>query len=152
MILGYCNKQLKKTDIVSKRGGVPHFTSLRLNEAKAKNLYAALLADGSIKQEITEGEFIYYMLGIGTEIPSKKIIWYDTTVRLSFLIRELTEKEPEEGNQPPPEWSNAARIFESAKNGEVRDVVLKNAYQQAISYSKQSNKHIKYYHDLVKNL
>ena len=146
MVLGYCNKRLKKTDLVSKRGGVPHFTSLRLNEAKARKLYAALLTDGSIKQEITEGEFVYYMLGLGTEIPSKKIAWYDTNVRLSFLIRELAEE-----NQPP-EWSNAARVFESVKNGELGDDGLKNAYQQAVNQSKQADKHIKYYQDLVGNL
>lgn len=146
MILGYCNKRLKKTDIVSKRGGVPHFASSRLNEAKVKNLYSALLADGSITQEITEGEFVYYMLGIGTEIPSKKIMWNEFTVRLSFLITELAK------DKQPPEWSNAARIFTSAKNGEIRDKVLKNAYQQAINHSKQADKYIKYYHDLVGSL
>ena len=147
MILGYCNKRLTKTDLVSKRGGIPHFVSLRLNEIKAKNLYARLLADGSIMgEDLTEGEFLYYMLGIGTEIPSKKIKWFDTNVRLSYLISELAK------DNKHPEWSNAAKIFESAKNGELGDDGLKNAYQQAVNHSKQAHKHLHYYHDLVKSL
>lgn len=146
MVLGYCNKRLSKTDLISKRGGIPHFVSLRLNEAQVKNLYAALIADKSIRPETKEAEFLYYMLGTGTEIPAKKIIWYDTNTRLSFLVREIAEDEK------PPEWRNAARIFESAANGEISDKVLKNAYQQAVNQSKQSDRHIKYYHDLVENL
>lgn len=146
MILGYCNKRLIKTDLISRRGGIPHFTSLKLNEPQAKNLYAALIADKSITPENTEGEFIYYMLGIGTDIPSNKIKWYDTTTRLSFLIRELFE------NNQPPEWRIAARVFESAKNGEISDKVLKNAYQQALNQSRQAIKHISFFQDLVKNL
>ena len=146
MILGYCNKRLIKTDLISRLGGIPHFTSLKLNEPQAKNLYAALIADKSITPENTEGEFIYYMLGIGTDIPSNKIKWYDTTTRLSFLIRELFE------NNQPPEWRIAARVFESAKNGEISDKVLKNAYQQALNQSRQAIKHISFFQDLVKNL
>lgn len=146
MVLGYCNKRLSKTDLISKRGGIPHFVSLRLNETQVKNLYAALIADKSIRPETKEAEFLYYMLGTGTEIPAKKIIWYDTNTRLSFLVREIAEDEK------PPEWRNAARIFESAANGEISDKVLKNAYQQALNQSKQSDRHIKYYHDLVENL
>jgi len=146
MVLGYCNKRLSKTELISKRGGIPHFSSLRLNEATAKRLYLALLADGSVSDTITEGEFLYYMLGLGTEIPERKIRWNDTNTRLAFLIRELAT------DNQPPEWSNAARIFESAKNGEVRDVVLKNAYQQAINQSKKAPEHISYYHNLVAGL
>ena len=151
MILGYCNKRLTKTDVISKRGGIPHFSTLRLNEAQVKNLYAALIGDGSITQETTEGEFLYYMLGIGTDIPSEKIKWHDTTTRLSFLLKEVTENLEEEEDSHP-EWSIAARLFESAKNGEISDKVLKNAYQQAMNQSDQAPKHMKYYHDLVENL
>ena len=146
MILGYCNKRLSKTDLISKRGGIPHFVSLGLSVLQVKNLYAALVADKSIRPKTTEGEFLYYMLGLGTEIPSKKIIWYDTNTRLSFLVKEIAEE------NTPPEWSNAARVFESAKNGEISDKVLKNAYQQALNQSDQAPKHIKYYRDLVANL
>ncbi len=142
-VLGYCNDRLKKTDLVNTRSGVPHLSLLKPT-VDVKKLYAALVREGFISADTGEEQFVYYMTGEALSIPTEKIKWYGTNVKLVFLIHAI------EG-YGSCEWRIVSQIFESAKTGELRPDSLRNTYSKTLRYSKKQENEV-FFDNLVKNL
>ncbi len=144
MVLAYCEKHLKKTDLVSGRQGVPHLSFVNDNKVDVKKLYSALIREGFITNDTSEEDFVYYMTGKGRTLPTQPITWYGTNAKLVFFIYAI------EG-YGSCEWSVVSKIFVNAKSGEIRANSLKSSFHNTMKYSKY-DKNKTYFEDLVNNL
>ena len=143
MILGYCNKRLTKTDLVSKRGGIPHLSFFK-PEIDVKKLYTALVKEGFISSDTGEENFTYYMTGKGKAIPTEKIEWHSTNARLIGFIYAV------EG-YGCCEWSVVSKIFVGSKSGEIKADSLRTSFHKTYHYAyKKTNLH--FFEDFVKKL
>lgn len=143
MIIGYCNKRLKKTDLVSGKSGIPHLSFFNRN-IDVKKLYAALVKEGFISADTGEDVFSYYMTGEGDTLPTKRISWCGTTAKLIYLILAIEGY----GNC---EWSTVAKIFVSSQSGELRAESLRTSFHKSYNYSKKRANQ-EFFADFVKNL
>ena len=142
-VLGYCNKRLKKTDLVSGSDGIPHFSFFK-QSIDVRKLYSALVREGFIAADTGEDNFVYYMTGKGGAIPTERITWYSTNAKLIYLVFAVEGY----GNC---EWSIVPKIFVSSQSGELRADSLRTSFHKSYHYSvKQTNK--KFFEDFVKNL
>ena len=143
MIIGYCNKRLKKTDLVSGKGGVPHLSFYNRSISVSK-LYSALVREGYIPADTGEDAFTYYMIGEGDNVPAKRITWCGTNAQLIYFIFTV------EG-YGKCEWSIVSKIFVSSQSGELRADSLRTSFHKSYNYSKKRANQ-EYFADFVKNL
>ena len=143
MIIGYCNKRLKKTDLVSGKDGIPHLSFFNPS-IDVKKLYKALVSEGFIPEDTGEGVFTYFMKGVGEELPTKRIIWCGTNAQLIYLIYTV------EG-YGKCEWSVVSKIFISTLSGELRPDSLRTSFHKSFHYSKKRVNQ-EFFADFVKNL
>ena len=143
MILGYCNKRLTKSDLVSKRGGIPHLSFFK-PEIDVKKLYAALVRAGFISADIGEENFTYYMTGRGKAVPTEKIEWHSTNASLIGFIYAVEGY----GNC---EWSVVSKVFLGSKSKEISADSLRTSFHKTFTYAKKKT-NLHFFKDFVNKL